>query len=244
MAKHKHGPPHEEHVDETWLVPYSDLLTLLLALFIVLFASSQVDAKKFAAVASSFETAFAGPFSSTPGGAYSIKPPGGAQPQPQELSAVQIELAQLAALKAQVDSYLRERQLSGEFDTSITEQGLVIRIRDQVFFDSGSAVLYPGAREIAGSIAGMLAQIPQQVIISGHTDNVPINTAEFPSNWDLSSKRALNVMKHMLYNHPELSPERFSAVGYGEYRPVASNTAEDGRVKNRRVEVLILRSAK
>ncbi len=244
MAKRKHGPPHEEHADETWLVPYSDLLTLLLALFIVLFASSQVDARKFAAVASSFESAFAGPFSSQPGGAYSIKPPGGAQPQPQEMSAVQMELAQLTAVKAQIDAYIREKRLSGEFDTSITEQGLVIRIRDQVFFDSGSAALYPAAREIAGSIAAVLGQIPQQVIISGHTDNVPINTAEFPSNWDLSSKRALNVMKFMLYNHPELNPERFSAVGYGEYRPLVSNGTEEGRVKNRRVEVLILRSAK
>ena len=87
-----------------------------------------------------------------------------------------------------------------------------------------------------------LLQIPQQVLISGHTDNMPINTMEFPSNWDLSSKRALNVMKYMLYNTPELKPERFSAIGYGEYRPMGPNTTEEERSKNRRVEVLILRS--
>ena len=243
MARHKHGPPHEEHPDETWLVPYSDLLTLLLALFIVLFASSQVDTKKFAAVAASFETAFAGPFSSTPGGQYSIKPPGGGPPQT-EMTAVQLELAQLAAVKAQIDSYIKEKQLSGEFDTGITDQGLVVRIRDQAFFASGSAELYPAAQEIARRIADVLAQIPQTVLISGHTDNVPINTAEFPSNWDLSSKRALNVMKYMLYNNRDLRPERFSAIGYGEYRPLEPNATEEGRTKNRRVEVLILRSAK
>lgn len=243
MARHKHGPPHEEHADETWLVPYSDLLTLLLALFIVLFASSQVDAKKFAEVAGAMQAAFANPFTSAPGGQYSMKPPGGAQPQ-QEMSAVQLEMSQLAAVKAQLDNYIKEKQLNGQLDTVITDQGLVVRIRDQAFFASGSAALYPEAQEVARKMAEVLMQIPQQVVISGHTDNMPINTGEFPSNWDLSSKRALNVMKYMLYNNSELNPERFSAIGYGEYRPLGPNTTEEGRAKNRRVEVLIVRGAR
>lgn len=241
MARHKQGPPHEEHADETWLVPYSDILTLLLALFIVLFASSQVDAKKFAAVANSFGAAFSSPFSSAPGGQYSIKPPGGGPPQT-EMTPAQIEMSQLASVKGQLDVYIKDRQLSGDLETTITDQGLMVRIRERALFASGSADLYPEAQEITRKMAELLSQIPQQVLISGHTDNMPINTMEFPSNWDLSSKRALNVMKYMLYNTPELKPERFSAIGYGEYRPLAPNTTEEERGKNRRVEVLILRS--
>ncbi len=84
--------------------------------------------------------------------------------------------------------------------------------------------------------------MPQKVVVSGHTDNIPINTAEFPTNWDLSSKRALNFMKYLLSQEPKLQPARFSAIGHGEYRPAAANTTPEGRAQNRRVEVLIVRT--
>jgi chemotaxis protein MotB len=94
---------------------------------------------------------------------------------------------------------------------------------------------------MAGTVANMLATLPQQVVISGHTDNMPINTYEFPTNWDLSAKRAVNFMKYLLAANNTLKPERFSATGHGEYRPAATNATAEGRASNRRVEVLIVR---
>ena len=93
-------------------------------------------------------------------------------------------------------------------------------------------------------MAGLLGAIPERVIISGHTDNVPINTVHYPSNWELSSARALNFMKFLLASNPALNPARFSAIGYSEYRPAATNSTEEGRMQNRRVEILIARTFK
>jgi len=174
------------------------------------------------------------------------------QPRPQEqippitsngdkARLFQGETAQLVEAKRMLDSYIQENKLAGSLETALTEEGLVVRIKDTALFSSGHAELLPQSRAFADKIATMLSSLPQRVIISGHTDNIPIYTAEFPTNWDLSSKRALNFMKYLI-SRSKLQPERFSAIGYGEYRPIASNTDEAGRAQNRRVEVLIVRS--
>ena len=118
----------------------------------------------------------------------------------------------------------------------------MIRIKEKALFPSGSADLVAESQKVGPVIAGLLATIPERVVISGHTDNVPISSPQFPSNWELSSQRALNFMKYILASDARLSPARFSAVGYSEYRPIADNTTEEGRTQNRRVEVLIARS--
>ena len=109
-------------------------------------------------------------------------------------------------------------------------------------FPSGSADLVPGVQRIGPAIAALVAPIPQRILISGHTDNVPINSAQFPSNWELSSMRALNFMKFILAQDNRINPARFSALGCSEYRPIADNSTEEGRTQNRRVEVLIERA--
>lgn len=255
MRRRRHSSEeHEEHVDETWLVPYSDILTLLLALFIVLFASSQVDQKKFEQMAQAFNSAFQGNpsiFESV----RTVPQPTESQPQtldkvPSVLSTIgnerasnfQQETAQLLEAKRKIDKYIEDNNLTGGFGTMLTDDGLLVRIKDSALFESGRADMVPAAREYATAIAKMLAALPQKVVISGHTDNVPINTAEFPTNWDLSSKRALNFMKYLLAQEPKLQPARFSAIGHGEYRPAAANTTPEGRAQNRRVEVLIVRA--
>lgn len=254
MSRNKRGARHheEEHADETWLVPYSDVLTLLLALFIVLFASSQVDQKKFEQMAAAFAGAFSG--ASFFENVRTVPQASADQPQPpdkvqslfsaagSEKSAnFQQETAQLVEAKRKLDKYIEDNNLTGSFGTALTDGGLMVRIKDSALFPSGSAELLPASRAYGATIAAMLATLPQQVIISGHTDNMPINTAEFPTNWDLSSKRALNFMKFLLAQDGKLQPARFSAVGHGEYRPAAVNTTEEGRAQNRRVEVLIVR---
>jgi len=246
--KKHHAEHHEEHTDESWLVPYADILTLLLALFIVLFAGADANKTKFDAMAQSFNAAFSGspsvfdnnaaitPESDTPNQDKSKSDSGKEQEHLKET-------VQLLEVKKAMDKYIQSNNLVGDLSTALTEDGLMIRIKDTALFISGSADLRVESQRFGTEIAKMLAPLTQEIIISGHTDNVPINTREFPSNWELSSKRSLNFMKFLL-SQGNLKPERFSAIGYGEYRPMVANNTADGRSKNRRVEVLIMRKYK
>ena len=159
-----------------------------------------------------------------------------------ESQAAMRETVQLIQVKEAVDRYIRMQGLGGELEAQLTDDGLRLRIKDSALFRSGEADLLPESRKLAGDIAKMLAGLPQQFVVAGHTDNVPINTAQFPSNWELSGARAINFMRFLLSQESTLKPDKFSAVGYSEYRPVGPNTTNEGRAKNRRVEVWILRS--
>lgn len=253
MSRKKHQEHHEEHADESWLIPYADILTLLLALFIVLFSSAQVDSKKFEQIKASFGSAFG-----ITSGANSVLPDFRSNPsvldsmsnaaQPMDPSSLEgkqqqyvRETVQLLEVKKELDKYIQQNNLTGDLNTMLTGDGLMLRIRDSALFPSGTAALLPESQRLAGEIAKLLTAIPQKVTISGHTDTIPINTAEFPSNWELSSKRALNFMRFILQQPVKLDPARFNATGYGEYRPMAQNDNEENRAKNRRVEVLIMR---
>ena len=244
MARKKRGPKKEEEAGEAWLLPYSDLMTLLLALFISLFAMSQTDQKKMSEMAQAFSSAFN---MGGPSFFDSMGPNPGRRaemPSDQDLgnSAYIQENQALEEVKKQMDQYIDQNSLQDQLSTELTEDGLLIRIKEKALFPSGSAELVAQAQSIGPVVAGLLATIPERVIISGHTDNVPINSAQYPSNWELSSARALNFMKYLLSLNPKLSPKRFSAIGYSEYRPIADNKTEEGRTKNRRVEVLIARN--
>ncbi|WP_019121542.1 flagellar motor protein MotB [Brevibacillus massiliensis] len=251
MAKRRRHGSGEDHIDETWLIPYSDLLTLLLALFIVLFASSKIDVKKFDQLAQSFNVAFTGGTGIMESPAPVTMPPDTLQipddvkmmskAEQEQAERYRQETEDLEKAKGQLDAYILEHALQDKLHTKVTETGLLITIMDNALFDSGSAQVRPEARELANEISKLLVPQPRQITVSGHTDNVPIHTAEFPSNWDLSSKRALNFMKILLQN-PQLDPQKFSATGYGEYHPIAPNDTAEGRAKNRRVEVAILRN--
>jgi Flagellar motor protein len=241
MSK-KFEPPHEEHADETWLVPYSDLLTLLLALFVVLFASSKLDAEKFAQVASSFHQSIGGT-SGLNNGSPSVLDGGlGIMSTTDVMSPAELESSQLESAQEQIEQYVSQSDPKIDVETVVTDQGLVVRIRDNALYASGSAELNPDGIRFADMVSDILKKIPQNVLISGHTDNVPISTAQYPSNWELSSIRAINLMKYILNANPEISPARMSAIGFGEYRSVATNDTEEGRSKNRRVEILVQRS--
>jgi len=246
--KKHHAEHHEEHTDESWLVPYADILTLLLALFIVLFASADSNKIKFDAMAQSLSAAFSGSPSVFDNNT-AISPevdaskPDQSKTEKEKEQAHLKETLELLAVKKELDKYIQNNNLVGDLNTALTEDGLMIRIKDSALFLSGSAELRADSQRFGTEIVKMLAPLSQQVVISGHTDNVPINTREFPSNWELSSKRAINFMKFLL-SQGKLKPERFSAIGYGEYRPMATNDTVEGHSKNRRVEVLIMRNNK
>ncbi|MCX7971131.1 MAG: flagellar motor protein MotB [Negativicutes bacterium] len=253
--KKKHAAHHEEHMDETWLIPYADLLTLLLALFIVLFAVSQSDQKKIDFMARAFISAFHGNvavFDAMKARQYEENTEKETNKDSMEnitgstgLSKAiqqQQENNQLNNVQQAIREYIQKNNLSGDIESIMTAEGLLIRIKDNALFDTGKADIRPEGRKLGKELATLLSGIPQRVEVTGHTDNVPINNYDFPSNWELSARRAVNFMRYILEQNPGLQPERFSAAGYGEYRPVASNATVEGRSQNRRVEVLIQRT--
>jgi len=219
-------------------------------LFIALFAISQTDQTKLQALAQAFTAAF-----NTGGPSFFEQ--GGPNPSPQrqvmadedngedaymQNQAYMQENESLSDLQEQLEAYIKENQLEGELSTQLEEEGLMIRIKERALFPSGSADLVPESQRIGPIVANLLAEVPERVLISGHTDTDPINTAQFPSNWELSSVRAMTFMKYLLAINSNLNPARFSAIGYGEYRPIAPNDNAENKQKNRRVEILIART--
>ncbi|MCA1029430.1 flagellar motor protein MotB [Bacillus timonensis] len=254
MARKKKHQHHEEHVDESWLIPYADLLTLLLALFIVLFAASSIDMKKFYQLANSFNSQFTGGTgvmeyqSPIPEKIESLPNHENDKQNTQEnvkdsdLEALQKQKEQeeLQELQSKINSYITANKLDLELKTKLTDEGLLITLMNDTFFNSGSAVVRSADVKLAREISDLLVMdLPRNIIVSGHTDNVPIKNSQFDNNWHLSVIRAVNFMKILLENN-ELDPQKFSAKGYGEFQPVAPNDTKENKQKNRRVEILIL----
>jgi chemotaxis protein MotB len=246
----KRHEPHEEHPDESWLLPYSDLMTLLLALFIVLYSASAVNTSKFEEMSNAFRTAFSSGLGVLDQSTIIQENNAAKRTTDNETKkndgksreTLQKEEQQnLEQLKKQLDKYIQQNGLSSQLETQLNESQLMITISDNALFASGNANIMPESQKLATAIGQMLQQYPDyEIRVTGHTDNHPINTTEFPSNWELSSKRAINFMKILLQNKA-FDPKHFSATGYGEFRPLQSNSSEAGRAVNRRVEVSILR---
>jgi chemotaxis protein MotB len=258
QVKKKRHEPHEEHVDESWLIPYADLLTLLLALFIILFAMSKMDAKKYDQVMHSLNSAFsggAGMFEMSNIVPMEIAPSDNqkkedetktedskTQSQNQALHEAQVQNQDLIELQKKLETFIQENGLTTQLETKLINGMLKITIRDYALFQSGSADIKPDAQKLAYNISQMLDKyVNYDVEVAGHSDNRPINTREFETNWDLSVKRSLNFMKILLMNNTKIDPSHFRSIGYGEYQPIDTNDTEEGRSKNRRVEVNIVR---
>lgn len=263
--KHRHEE-HEEHVDESWLIPYADLLTLLLALFIVLYSMNSVDVKKFEEMSKAFSVALStgsgvltesslvesgdddGKKQDEAGGIIDSKDDSKEQTQSQTAeekarkAIMEQEQKDLEDLKKKIDAYIKKNGLTTDLETKLNLSQLMITISDNALFAPAQASVKPESKALAVAIGKMLQQYPDyEVIVSGHTDTTPISNVFFKSNWDLSSMRAIRFMDILLENK-QLKPERFSAIGYGEYRPVADNKTAAGKSKNRRVEVSIMHS--
>ncbi|GMK40893.1 flagellar motor protein MotB [Paenibacillus sp. CCS19] len=260
MRKRKHGSDHEEHADESWLIPYADLMTLLLALFIVLFSMSSVDAKRFDEMSRAFNLALDGGIGVLDGGKtldenMTPKKDNEESQQTQDITQAAAKKNQnddleklrkkeqedLEKLKKQLDKYIKTAGLTTQLDTKLNQSQLLITISDNALFASGSADLKPESKKLGQAISKMLKQYPgYEIIVAGHTDNQPISNSIFRNNWELSSQRALNFME-ILLTSSALDPTLISSTGYGEYRPLDTNKTDAGRAKNRRVEVSLMR---
>ena len=239
-----------EHVNhERWLVSYADFITLLFAFFVVLFASSQSDKKKQAQVAAAMQTAF------TPMGSFEARaktppleqgtpasrvtqPAMLAMPFPQAGQAMPSEEEMMARLGRLVKKAGGELP-AGSVTMRLTPEGLVISLHEIGFFPSGSAEV---RRESIPVLAALAATIPDAPLrVEGHTDNVPIHTSQFASNWELSTARASKIGR-LLLERGTMHPANVSVSGYAEFHPVASNATGGGRSQNRRVDIILLRA--
>lgn len=240
-AQHEKEPNHER-----WLVSYADFITLLFAVFVTLYAMSQTDKKKAEEVLSSMRESFG--YSTTSAGAkptvidsgaMSIVPSIHKMTQAPKRGRSRGSEQDFRATKASIEAYLMKMGAQSKVSVSVTQRGLVVSLKEAGFFDSGSAVLKQSSLSLLNDVVTSLASYSNSVRVEGHTDNIPISSAAFPSNWELSTARATNVLQY-LTKQEEFDPARISAAGYGEYRPVADNSEEEGRGKNRRVDIVLL----
>jgi chemotaxis protein MotB len=250
MAKRKKHQEHENH--ERWLVSYADFITLLFAFFVVMFASSQVDkakAKQFsAAVTEALETGgssglpakvamiLGGTVDDIGPGNAMMKGPGGAQRVDHDSPPE--EVVELIPSLQRLSVQLQEEIEAGKLEISLEPRGLVISLRQAVFFPSGEDVIDPSTYPIVEKIAALLNSQPNRVRMEGHTDSVPIHTARFPSNWELSSARAIAMLR-LLTDRYGVNHLRLAVAGYADTSPVDTNDTDDGRARNRRVDIVI-----
>ncbi|RNA70664.1 flagellar motor protein MotS [Alteribacter keqinensis] len=230
-----------------WMVTFSDLMTLILVFFILLFSMSVVDSQKFQALAESFQdrAIFDNFPSLIPADHPSEEKEVKADPFEMEedsfetlLDLEEEENEELDKLLQEVNEYLEEYELKEEISASRDERGVVLVLQEQTLFRSAQADVLEGARPFLDKVGTLLNEIPNIVKVEGHTDSRPISTTVYPSNWELSGARASSVIRHLI-DENSLDPERFMAVGYGDTRPVAPNSTEENLRQNRRVVIVI-----
>jgi chemotaxis protein MotB len=250
MSKKREHVHQEEEAGEAWLLPYSDLMTLLLAVFIVLFAVSKIDAEKAQQISEQFSGTMmnkgyeTGVSSGAGSSGNEVQTGGPLNIETQsELESFlgEYELRKLENLKTELDTKLHNQGMDQSVSTMIDMRGLVIRLNNAIFFDSGSAEIKKQSEDTLVEVAGILNTIDNYIRVEGHTDNVPIRRSDYPSNWELSTARAVNVVK-LFIDKCNFSPDKLIAVGYGEFKPVADNATAEGRAKNRRIDVIVLSS--
>ncbi|MDE3181411.1 MAG: OmpA family protein [Acidobacteriota bacterium] len=252
MSRKKKAEGHVNH--ERWLISYGDFITLLFALFVVLFASSQVDNRKTRQVALSIQAAFEqlGIFTNGSGHTVTSKVTMVARSsRSMSLPLAEEEMNRLRGptyvkhelkdIRQQLEATLGPEISRHEVNIVTNRSGLVVSLQEVGFFDSGSAVMKPSAMPVLSTIAAILAPATQKVRVEGHTDNVPIHNAQFASNWELSTARATEVLE-LLINRFKIAPSRLSAAGYAKYHPAVSNATAAGRARNRRVDIVVLRT--
>lgn len=257
--------PRKKKVDKgspKWMVTFADMMTLLLVFFILLFSMSQIDLVKFEAVAESFRNRMV--FDSFPSTLKMDNPTEnsehrveneGSDDYKNNLSDSETDIPDnneqtnsdllddsqdtLDELLAEIEAFLKENNLQNAITANRTEQGVVLVLQEQVLFDSAQAEIKSSGKPFLDKVGLLLKNIPNNVRVEGHTDNRPIATLQYPSNWELSGARASSVIRNIIASN-ELTESRFMAVGFGDTKPIVENNSEANWSRNRRVEIVIL----
>ncbi|AVQ37288.1 chemotaxis protein MotB [Clostridium botulinum] len=240
----KSGGGDEIRGDE-WLATFSDTITLLLTFFILLYSFSSVDAQKFQQVASAMQVAMTGQSGNTIVD-YNLK--NGDVPLVGETTKLGREAGSDAKSDSkevynEVNKFVDKNNLKSSVEVKEDGRGVIIQLRDNVLFEIGRADIKAESKQIMDKINGLIATLPNEVIVEGHTDNVPIKNEVYGSNWELSTARAVNVLRYFVETKKQ-NPVRFTAAGYGEYRPIAQNNSDVNKAKNRRVNIVIVSKEK
>jgi chemotaxis protein MotB len=268
-TKRVRSPHHEEEHENTerWLLTYADMITLLMVLFIVLFAIGQTDLAKFDALRHSLATAFGGPAKPNPviNGGSGVLTSGseidGAVPEASgalgspvpssqaEVALVQVQQAQdeataerqtLSTAETQIENALVQKGLQGDVSFRLESRGLVVTVvTDHLLYDTDSAEIQPAGQAVLDAVAPVLLQLPNDISIEGHTDDEPVTGGPYATNWELSTARATAVLRYLLAAY-QFDPARLSASGYADTRPLVPNTSAANRALNRRVEIVVL----
>ncbi|MBT3623420.1 MAG: flagellar motor protein MotD [Gammaproteobacteria bacterium] len=259
MARKKRPEEHVNH--ERWLISYADFITLLFAFFTVMYAISVVNEGKFKVLSDSLQAAFNDPTRSLAPiqigelvrAPIDMKDSIRAEskpvvadisadrylvyhlPEPEDIDEITEELRVLAA---EIEEVLAEYIERGEVNVLLENLWIEIEMTEQMLFDSGSDKLYESAFPVLDGLSETLREKTNKIHVEGFTDNMPINTTRFPSNWELSGARATTVVRRL--ESKDVNPTRLAAIGYGEHQPIADNTTIEGRAKNRRVVVVVL----
>ncbi len=221
-----------------WLQTFGDMMTLLLVFFVLLYSISTIDADKFERMLISIQDSFSGVL---PEHEAQIpqEDPDMVLPDPKEEDIPTEEEEMMEDVHDQLAEYLEDEELADVVMMETEDRGIVIRFQDKILFDPGEADLKEEAYQILEDIADILEELPNEISIEGFTDDVPQNTPEFPSNWELSTGRATAVLR-FITEEAGLDPERLRATGYGEYQPMVPNDSPENRQLNRRVDITVL----
>ncbi|WP_028307496.1 flagellar motor protein MotB [Desulfitibacter alkalitolerans] len=245
----------EEGGAPSWMVTYSDLVTLVLVFFVLLYSFSIIDIIKFQQFVASFQGAGilhlgpqpleSPPEPETQDNILQDKTVQDMQEKPEQDGRVHmgelqdvIEENPLVEVYISVTNYIAENDLQEVVEVRFEKRGIALEIKDRILFDSARADLKPNAREVLKKLAPLLQELPYMTSVEGHTDDRPINTRQFPSNWELSVARALSVVRYFI-DDLNMEPKRFAIVGLGEYHPIAANDSPENLQLNRRVIIVI-----
>lgn len=228
----------EKENNERWIISYADLVTLLLGFFIIMYATSQQDVELFHRVAASIQRAFNVEVKAGVGDTSPVFDGGsGIFPDPYQPSPISRDLE---LIRQSVQQHAEATGVDpGQIVVLPEPDRIVIRLADNLLFPSASAVIRPAARPLLDVVGAVIADLPNQIQIEGHTDNVPVGTDRYPTNWELSSARATAALRYLV-EEAGLDGRRMFAAGYGEFQPVASNLTPEGRALNRRADIVVL----
>lgn len=247
MRERRRKPKQKEN-EERWLITYSDLITLLMIFFVIMYAMSSINQVKFSELSASLaaalhksnqiplqhlgSTSLLDAANPTNQGHDTSNPLQSAQNQQQAQA--------MNNLFKELQMYITTHHLTNNIAIVNEERGVQITLKDVVLFDTGKADIRPAAQTILAGLIPFFKSLPNQIVVEGYTDNQPISTPEYPTNWELSAGRAMRVVRFIASQG--VAPDRLAGIGYGQYRPISPNTTAAGRQNNRRVNIVILRN--
>jgi chemotaxis protein MotB len=252
MSRRRRSEDEHENL-ERWLVSYADFITLLFAFFVVMYSISSINEGKYRVLSESLAAVFTHGKGESAArtmepiqvgeakksdNLINLLPASTPAPEIERQDALQAEQAQLQSVADQIEAVLSPYIQDDLVTVKRDQLWIELEMKSGLFFSSGSAALSKDSLAMLYRLSEIFGHINNAIHVEGHTDNVPISTAEFPSNWALSSARAASVVKQLMDNG--IDPRRMVAIGYGEYHPVADNRTEEGRNKNRRVVIIVM----